>query len=161
MEGSSLVSVRRTALPVCTAALAMACGCGIQPTDVIDAGNPPWGPASGTRLYFVSGDRLATAGRPGDGLGPDRAVALLLRGPTRAERERGLTAALPAKLSVEVAIHGDTVTLTPGQALSRLAEGQLVCTAAEAHAARSGLPTSAVEVVVEAGPPTRCEEYLH
>ncbi|GII91892.1 hypothetical protein [Sinosporangium siamense] len=149
---------RRTA---CSLALvATACGCGIQPTGVVDAGEHPWGAASGTRLYFVSAGRLSTAGRPGRGVGPAEAVKLVLRGPSRAERERGLTGAVPAGVTVKVAAEGESVTLTPDRALSRLAEGQLVCTAAEAQAAGRGVPLSSVKVTVVAGTPTGCDAYL-
>lgn len=144
-------------LTLCTL-LATVTACGIQPTPVLNAGEPPTGVATGPFLYFISADgpRLTmvrrTTGRLGDIRG---AVELLLAGPDAAERAQGLASQVPRSTSsveVEPVDNGTRVTVPIEQPLTRLARGQIVCTAATVLAAthRGDLATL-IEVRTRAG----------
>lgn len=133
-------------------------GCGIEPSDVIDAGEPATGikesgqaPAD-VQLFFLASTGLRPASRSADGtVTPQRAVDLLLDGPNSAERQRGLTTALPE-------LHGRT-TVTSGtgsvvvnvpidaEQLDQPALSQLVCTAANGEVP-GGRPAEEVNVTV-------------
>ncbi|MFD5788888.1 hypothetical protein ACFWH1_19955 [Streptomyces sp. NPDC127037] len=142
--------------------LLLATGCGIRPTDVVEAGEPATvevAPAGqlGTLLYFVSSStasRLLPVIRPvdpkvynsGTGWEADRlkgapaALALLFGGPNRAERDAGLRSELPpsgrVKAGIELSAQGVKVTLNiPVVGLSQAARQQLICTAARARTA--------------------------
>ncbi|GGL49100.1 hypothetical protein [Planomonospora parontospora] len=131
----------RTALPrrVLAAglvALAVA-GCGVRPSDVIPAGDPPSGPVAPATitLYLVRNGRLDAVTRPGGPLSRADTLALLAAGPAAGERARGLTTDVPPEagpFSVTVERPGHVVVTpsAPAGELSALAVGQIVCTAA-------------------------------
>ncbi|MFI6499502.1 hypothetical protein [Nonomuraea typhae] len=150
--------------------LILCTACGVGPTGVIGAGEPARGFTQGSRLYFVQHDELASAGRPEGPLDAAEAVELLKGGPTAKERERDLGTRLPKNLAVRVTDDGFTLDkgvpmlvggkwLPPVSRLSRLATGQLVCTIAEATAAKRGLPVAAVRVTVPGKGAVSCDDY--
>ncbi|QYC39748.1 hypothetical protein Nocox_10645 [Nonomuraea coxensis DSM 45129] len=113
-------------------------GCGVRPSDVIPAGDPPSGPvrrATTVTLYLVENGRLSAVTRPDGRLSPVDTLALLAAGPTSREQEHGLTSDVPPgagpfSLTAEPA-GGLVVALsTPAGELSALAVDQIVCTAA-------------------------------
>ncbi|WP_395369080.1 hypothetical protein OHU45_05990 [Streptomyces tubercidicus] len=119
-------------------------GCGIAPTDVIDAGEPATGvkspgePEAGVQLFFYGPSGLRSATRrtktPAD---PEEAIRLLMKGPNHAERMRGLSSVLPEFLGSPTAetLEGSVVITLP-VGVERLDSGslnQLVCTAANAR----------------------------
>ncbi|MFI1019085.1 GerMN domain-containing protein [Streptomyces sp. NPDC020965] len=137
----------RHALRTCATALliAAATGCGISTTGPVQAGAPATGiPQPGTqtnsvRIYFTDpyGPRAIT--RPTDQpLDPQHALDLLLKGPTPAERERGLTTQVPpptGRLTATTTTGTVDISL-PFEVASDLdvtAVSQIVCTAAHAR----------------------------
>ncbi|MEU4409110.1 hypothetical protein AB0F88_31745 [Streptosporangium sp. NPDC023963] len=119
--------------------LAAAAGCGVQPSDVIPAGDPPSGrvaPATTTTLYLVKNGRISAVTRPRDRpMFPADTLALLADGPTAGERANGFTTEVPPEagpFSVTARPAGHlVVTLSaPAGELSAPAVGQIVCTAA-------------------------------
>ncbi|KUL34337.1 hypothetical protein ADL22_30210 [Streptomyces sp. NRRL F-4489] len=120
-------------------------GCGIEPTDVIDAGEPASGlraPGKPTpadvQLYFYGPEGLHPATRRAkEPLDPQAAIDLLAEGPNHAERMRGLSSVLP-KFPAPL-----TATTGPGRVVINLpvnaklldpaSLNQLVCTAANAR----------------------------
>ncbi|MBZ4014877.1 hypothetical protein [Streptomyces purpurogeneiscleroticus] len=133
----------RAAAAVALAALLVGplAGCGIEPSDVIDAGEPATGlksdgqaPAD-VQLFFLASTGLRSAARSADRPAtPQRAVDLLLTGPNAAERQRGLTTALPdlrGRVTVTSREGRLTVTMPADpEKLDQPALSQLVCTAA-------------------------------
>jgi hypothetical protein len=128
-------------------------GCGVQPSDAIEAGDPPSGsvaPTTTITLYLVKNGRLsAVTRRPGPGsrpLFPADTLALLAAGPSAREQANGFTTDVPpgaGPFSVTAEPGHLVVTLsTPASELSPLAVEQIVCTAA----ARA--PESPVQVTV-------------
>ncbi|MET8161960.1 hypothetical protein ABZT47_36855 [Sphaerisporangium sp. NPDC005289] len=125
-------------------------GCGVQPSDVIPAGDPPSGavePIAAVTLYLVSNGRVSAVTRPGGRLSQADTLALLAAGPTAREQAHGLTSDVPPQagpFSVTAEPAGRlVVTLsTPAGELSRLAVEQIVCTAA------ATVPQGPVEVTV-------------
>ncbi|UQA91857.1 hypothetical protein [Streptomyces halobius] len=126
---------------VLTVALA---GCGIAPTDVIDAGEPAAGvkapgesPAADVQLFFYGPSGLRSATRPAKApVDPEDAIQLLLEGPNHAERMRGLSSVLPkfpGRLTTATG-QGTVVITLPMNAkfLDSASLNQLVCTAANA-----------------------------
>ncbi|MGC0417743.1 hypothetical protein [Embleya sp. AB8] len=123
---------------------ALVAGCGISTTKPHGVGPPAGGvPQIGTvpdraRLFFVSSDGVQAVSRPTDtSLDPGQAVALLLKGPTEAERRRGFSTAL-ADVAGRVGVDtGDgEVTFTLPLDAGRVpveAIHQLTCTAANAR----------------------------
>ncbi|AZQ74522.1 MULTISPECIES: hypothetical protein [Streptomyces] len=129
------------AAALCGALAGVLAGCGVEPTDVIEVGQPaqgakqPGAPVREVRLYFGFPGGLEPRSRPAAGeVGAEEAVALLLQGPNEAERMQGLFTDLPKlpQSSVVVATVPGTVTirlpLDPTR-LSAIARNQLVCTA--------------------------------
>ncbi|MFF2806260.1 hypothetical protein ACFVT2_03595 [Streptomyces sp. NPDC058000] len=126
---------------VLTAALA---GCGIESTDVIDAGEPATGvrapgkPTANVQLFFYGPDGLHPATRPArEPLDPQAAIDLLVQGPNHAERMRGLSSVVPkfpAPLTASSG-PGQVVITLPVNAklLDPASLNQLVCTAANAR----------------------------
>jgi hypothetical protein len=121
--------------------LAAVAGCGVRPSDVIPAGEPPSGPVAPTTtitLYLVKNGRLDAVKRPVPGGRPlfkEDTLALLAAGPTPREQTRGLTTDVPpgaGPFSVTASPAGHlVVTLSiPARELSTLAVEQIVCTAA-------------------------------
>ncbi|MER7758142.1 hypothetical protein [Streptomyces sp. NPDC097619] len=147
--------------------------CGISPTGPVDAGGPASGAplypgeARGTRLYFASPYGMRSAARPSSGTpSPQRALELLLQGPTESERARGLTTRIPLLPRTPVATAGlnsVTVRLPLSVAAGELditALSQIVCTVAHATTLGDAPPDRVVVRVHEAGDtqgwPLRC-----
>jgi hypothetical protein len=131
------------ALAVVPAAALSLAGCGIDPTGPEPAGAPGFGvqrpgtKAEFARLYFVGPYGLRAVSRPTDRpLGPQRALDLLLEGPTKAERERGLVSELPAmggRLTATASRNTVDLYLPVNiRELQVAAVSQLACTAAHA-----------------------------
>lgn len=130
---------------VLTGALAAGlAGCGIAPTDVIDAGEPATGvkspgqPESDVQLFFYGPSGLRSATRPAKApADPDQAIQLLLDGPNHAERMRGLSSVLPkfpGALTAEARDGGVEIDLPMNvKLLDSASLNQLVCTAANAR----------------------------
>ncbi|MEU4846456.1 GerMN domain-containing protein [Streptomyces gilvosporeus] len=128
-----------------TGALAVALtGCGIAPTDVIDAGEPasgvkaPGQPTADVQLFFYGPNGLRSATRPAKApADPQSAIDLLMDGPNHAERQRGLSSVLPKFPGRLLATTGrGTVHLTlpmNAKLLDSASLNQLVCTAANAR----------------------------
>ncbi|MEU7180343.1 MULTISPECIES: GerMN domain-containing protein [Streptomyces] len=118
-------------------------GCGIAPTDVIDAGVPasgvkaPGQPVSDVQLFFYGQSGLRSATRPTKTpAGPQSALDLLLAGPDHAERMRGLSSVLPkfsGPLTADTTEGRVQITLPSMRALNSAAMNQLVCTVANAQ----------------------------
>jgi len=139
-------------------------GCGVRPSGVIRAGDPPSGavaPTTTITLYLVRNGRLNVVTRPGpDGRPRFTAdtLALLAAGPTVREKARGLTTDVPPEagpfsVTAEPAGHLVVTLSAPAGELSALAVEQIVCTAA------ATTPESPVQVTVvgagqSAGPRT-------
>jgi hypothetical protein len=109
-------------------------GCGVRPSDVIRAGDPPSGrvaPTTTITLYLVKNGRLSAVTRPGRRLSQADTLALLAAGPTAREQADGFTTDVPP-FSVTAKPTGHlVVTLsTPAGEVSTLAVEQIVCTAA-------------------------------
>lgn len=130
---------------VLTGALAAGlAGCGIAPTDVIDAGEPATGvkspgqPESDVQLFFYGPSGLRSATRPAKApADPNQAIQLLLAGPNHAERMRGLSSVLPVfpgALRAEARNGGVEIELPMNvKLLDSASLNQLVCTAANAR----------------------------
>lgn len=136
---------RRLLGGLATGALAGAlAGCGIAPTDVIDAGEPAMGvkspgePAADVQLFFYGPSGLRSATRPAKApADPEQAIELLMEGPNHAERMRGLSSVLPTfpgRLTTATG-EGTVVITLPMNAklLDSASLNQLVCTAANAR----------------------------
>ncbi|MFF7250981.1 hypothetical protein ACFZBU_44800 [Embleya sp. NPDC008237] len=131
-------------------------GCGISTTKPHGVGPPARGvPQVGAvpdraRLFFVSLDGVQAVSRPADeSLDPGRAVALLLEGPTEAERRQGFSTALTdvaGRVGVDTGDGRVTFTLpfdagrVPVEAIH-----QLTCTAANARVP-GGRPVADVDI---------------
>ncbi|MGW0772071.1 hypothetical protein ACWD01_00090 [Streptomyces sp. NPDC002835] len=160
-------------------------GCGIQETDVIEAGGPATLdvlPAREHRMmaFFLSPDGLlvpspraidtaawnGTVGpQPGTVTEPPstaKTVAALLAGPNAAEQRAGLSNApsLPdPSTAAETEMSGGTARLTLATALAPLswtARQQLVCTVAYAESDNGGVPVVLVGTD-GAQPPEKCD----
>ncbi|MFD9811845.1 hypothetical protein [Streptomyces sp. NPDC059080] len=140
------------------AAVTVPAGCGIEPSDVIDAGAPasgvkaPGRPETGVQLFFYGPAGLRSATRPAKApADPQFALDLLLDGPDHAERQRGLSSALPELPGRLRARAGDgqvdIVLPVPPRKLDTAALSQLVCTAANAEVP-GGHPPSSVRVTL-------------
>ncbi|MFE3455019.1 GerMN domain-containing protein [Nonomuraea sp. NPDC059194] len=122
-------------------------GCGVRPSDVIEAGDPPSGavvPTTTITLYLVKNGRLSVVTRPSGGRPLFRAdtLALLAAGPTTMEKADGFTTdvppdASPFSVTVKTAGHLVVTLSTPAGELSTLAVDQIVCTAAAATVPKS------------------------
>ncbi|MGW1790584.1 hypothetical protein ACWCO0_09000 [Streptomyces tubercidicus] len=136
-------------------------GCGIAPTDVIDAGEPATGVKSpgrreaGIQLFFYGPSGLRSATRPTKGtVDPQTALDVLMKGPNHAERMRGLTSVLPKLLAPPtVETFKGAVLITLPVAIERLDSpslNQLVCTAANARVP-GDMPAEKVTVKLKHG----------
>ncbi|MCK7622778.1 hypothetical protein MUU72_06615 [Streptomyces sp. RS10V-4] len=136
----------RLAAPVALAgALAVAlAGCGVEPTDVIDAGEPasglraPGKPPADVQLYFYGPDGLHPATRRAkEPLDPQAAIDLLAQGPNHAERMRGLSSVVPKFPGPLTATTGPGRVVIDLPVNAKLLDpaslNQLVCTAANAR----------------------------
>ncbi|TDD06286.1 hypothetical protein E1292_15470 [Nonomuraea deserti] len=128
-------------------------GCGVRPSDVISAGEPPSGAVALTTtitLYLVKDGRPNAVTRPWPERRPlfsEDTLALLAAGPTRREQARGLTTDVPPEagpFSVTVKPGGHLVVTLSSSAgeLSTLAVEQIVCTVA------ATTPENSVQVTV-------------
>ncbi|MFD0665848.1 hypothetical protein [Thermocatellispora tengchongensis] len=73
-------------------------GCGVRPTGVVPAGDPPSGPvelATTMTIYLVKNGRLSPVTRPGRRLSQADILTLLAAGPTEREQAHGLTTDVP------------------------------------------------------------------
>ncbi|MFH8343464.1 hypothetical protein [Streptomyces sp. NPDC018045] len=131
-------------------------GCGIAPTGYVQAGAPAQGvrqPGTHTytaRIFFLSPLGVHAAARPADGpVGPQEALDLLVKGPTEAERARGLVSVvppMPGRLTAVPATGAVNVHLpTPVARLEAAATHQIACTAAHADIP-GGRPATQVDV---------------
>ncbi|MBF8192296.1 hypothetical protein ITP53_42765 [Nonomuraea sp. K274] len=134
-------------------------GCGVRPSDVIPAGDPPSGAVAPTTiLYLVKNGRLSAVTRPsGRPLFKADTLALLAAGPTAREQALGFTTDVPPEagpFSV-TAKPGHLVVIlsTPAGELSTLAVEQIVCTAA-ATAPESPAQVTVVGAGQDVGPRT-------
>ncbi len=118
--------------------LAAVAGCGVQPSDVIPAGDPPSGrvaPTTTTTLYLVKNGRISAVTRPRDRpMFPADTLALLADGPTAGERANGFTTEVPPEagpfsVTARPAGHLVVTLSTPAGDLSAPAVEQIVCTA--------------------------------
>lgn len=127
--------------------LVAATGCGVRPSDVIPAGDPPSGgvvsSTAAITLYLVKDGRLsAVTRRSARPLFRPDTLSLLSDGPTAAERARGLTTevppeAAPFSMAPKAAGHLTVTVSIPAEELSSLAVQQIVCTVAAATAPQS------------------------
>lgn len=131
-------------------------GCGIAPTGYVQAGAPAQGirqPGTDTytaRIFFLSPLGIHAAARPADGpVGPQEALDLLMKGPTAAEKARGLVSVvppMPGRLTAVSATGAVSVHLpTPVSRMEAAAIHQIACTAAHA-AIPGGRPATQVDV---------------
>ncbi|MEV4256482.1 hypothetical protein AB0J52_25250 [Spirillospora sp. NPDC049652] len=88
---------RGRALAVLVAALALVCGCGVQPTEITTVAPLPsaHGPVVNNTVYFVKGGKLVPVVRPGLAGAPLMPLRQLGYGVTDNERRKGLTSTLP------------------------------------------------------------------
>lgn len=161
-------SVRGAVLAVLGAVLA---GCGVQPTGVIEAGEPATGLTRGMRLYYASDTGLrAVPVLDRDISSLDAVMKLLAQGPTAAERREGLTTLLHAPSGYTVTGDGPRVSVDLegsywAEARAQVT-GQLVCTIASFQSVREAeVRADDVEVTIRPreGPvlgPLRCAGYL-
>ncbi|MDQ0696780.1 MULTISPECIES: GerMN domain-containing protein [unclassified Streptomyces] len=160
--------VRGVVLTVLGAALV---GCGVQPTGVIEAGEPASGLTRGMRLYYASDTGLrAVPVLDRDISSLDAVMKLLSQGPTEAERREGLTTLLHAPGGYNVTGDGAHVAVElegPYWAEARdQVTGQLVCTLASFQSVREAeVRADDVEVTIRPGEgpvlgPLRCAEFL-
>ncbi|MGK5640024.1 hypothetical protein ACSNOK_17155 [Streptomyces sp. URMC 126] len=135
-------------------------GCGIEPTEVIEFGQPATGvrpsgqPAWQTRLFFAVVTGVTSVSRPADGpVTAEDAVRLMLQGPNEAERARGIYSEIGMRSGVRVTTAPGRVDITlPTDVtrITRIARTQLVCTAAH-NQVPGGLPWNRVKVTLTGG----------
>lgn len=123
--------------------LAAVAGCGVRPSDVIQAGDPPSGrvaPTTTITLYLVKNGRISAVARPGGRrMFLADTLTLLADGPTTREQAHGFTTDIPPEagpfsVTADPAGHVAVTLSTPAGELSTLAVQQIVCTAAAATA---------------------------
>ncbi|MGW2278455.1 hypothetical protein [Streptomyces sp. NPDC001770] len=143
-------------MAVSAALAALATGCGIRPTDVVEVGDPATvqlAPAGSpvTVLYFIGPAspptvlpvtrRVAVVGGQVSGPGPDKALGMLFGGPSDTEEAAGMWSELPDGAEpLGVNVDGSKVLIQLGFSvtkISTLARLQLVCTAAHLSEAAS------------------------
>ncbi|RKN45653.1 hypothetical protein [Streptomyces hoynatensis] len=143
-------------------AAALLAACGVPPSDVIQTGPPATGLPADTLLYFVSpyDDSLVATPRRTEGPADvSTALGLLLDGPDEEESDRLATrlSGLPGPPAVTTGLSGVVLTFSAGTGpLDETAQGQLVCTAAEAFRATGPTPrgrAAAAEALRAAGEP--------
>ncbi|MEV0266109.1 hypothetical protein AB0I49_32875 [Streptomyces sp. NPDC050617] len=135
-------------------------GCGVEPTGVIDVGQPATGakrPGASAReavLYFLSPMGMRPVRRPAsDDVSAEEAVHLLIGGPNGAERRRGMRTAVPKLADVHVTTGKGRVSVQVPMKVSDLgvfARNQLVCTAA-GNDVPGGKPSWEVKVDLSGG----------
>ncbi|MDP4508632.1 hypothetical protein [Nonomuraea turcica] len=137
-------------------------GCGVRPSDVIPAGDPPSGGVARTStsitLYLVKDGRLsAVTRRSGRPMFRPDTLALLADGPSAAEQARGLTTEVPPEagpfsVTPEAADHLVVTLSLPAGELSTLAVEQIVCTVVAAAASESPVQVTVVGAGQSVGP---------
>ncbi|MER5490429.1 GerMN domain-containing protein [Streptomyces sp. NPDC002454] len=141
-------------------------GCGVQPTGVVEAGEPATGLTRGMRLYFASETGLRAVpllGRKVEDLA--EVVKLLAQGPPPGYDE-ALTTLVHVSGTYEMTGRGTRVTMRLDGPHVDAGTGQLVCTLARAQAVlEPGVRADEVEVTIEPddrGPsgPHRCADFL-
>ena len=169
----SRLTLAALALALALALTGAIAGCGVQPTGVVDAGEPAKGPLPqatadseasaraeiGPRLYFVLDDNLQSTVRVGLPAGdPDIALVALLKGPSEVEQKQGMITELPDDLR-ELRLGRRTVSsitvildIDPGQ-LTKLAMRQITCTVAFALPDRLPILLAGLDGVSFAAPP--------
>ncbi|MEU3961268.1 hypothetical protein AB0F42_15785 [Streptomyces buecherae] len=144
-------------------------GCGVQPTGVVDAGEPASGLTRGMRLYYAAeGGLRAVPLLDREVTELNSVIKLLAQGPPLAEQRDGLTSLVQLS-GASATGSGSRVTVRyegPYPADGRdLGTGQLVCTMARAQAVLDPeVRTDDVEVTIrpsEGEPlgPYRCAEF--
>ncbi|MEE1736548.1 hypothetical protein PUR49_08545 [Streptomyces sp. BE147] len=163
------MKVRQSAVVV---ALGLALlGCGVQPTGVIDAGEPASGPTRGARLYFASDGGLRGVpllDREIENL--DTVMKLLSAGPSPSEQRDGLTSLVQDLGGYSVRGSGTRVTVRLEEPYAATGHdqgtGQLVCTLARAQSVlEPKVRADDVEVTLRPSEgaalgPFRCGEFL-
>ncbi len=142
-------------------------GCGVQPTDIIDAGEPAIGVSAGPRVYFLHDTSLRDIQRTTGRLGSlQAALDSLAEGPTPAERDQGMTTQIPAgKLHLDLST-GNYLVVAPSTSspLSKAGMGQIVCTVAAWQSARHGDHLAETQVSIANGQhefgPYTCPNFL-
>ena len=134
---------RRWALPVqlVLVAIMLFAGCGIQPSQTSEVGEPPTGVAAGPVLYFLDNDgELVAQQREAGRLGTiAEALTLLLLGPGTSEVRTGIADVDVTRVGVTVS--DDVIDLRTPLAPRDLTESgydQIVCTALAVHIQRGG-----------------------
>ena len=125
-------------------------GCGIQPSEVSDAGQAPTGLAPGVTLYFLDADRelrpdLRETGRLGT---IPEAMALLLLGPGDSDLSTGIASTDVTR--VEATVGQSSIQLRVPLAVkevTRLGIEQMVCTALATHVQSGGSPRATVQIL--------------
>ncbi|MBZ4321120.1 hypothetical protein [Streptomyces huiliensis] len=138
-------------------------GCGIEPSEVIEFGQPatgvhqPGAPGWAARLYFAVVTGVIATPRPADGpVTAEDAVRLMLQGPNEAERTRGIYSDIgirrPETDTLVTTERGRVAIRLPVDVtrLTRTARIQLVCTAAH-NQVPGGLPWNQVKVTLSGG----------
>ncbi|MFF4405678.1 hypothetical protein ACFY2W_33415 [Streptomyces sp. NPDC001262] len=159
-------------LALCLGAVCTLPGCGIAPTGLVRAGEPatgiqePGGSYTTARIFFLSPVGIQAVSRhERTPAGPQRAMDLLLAGPTPAERARGLITEVPGTIGPVRATAAtgavDVDLPVPVSELQPAAVSQIACTAAHS-AVPGGRPATEVDVRVheQGGPPwtLRCSD---
>ncbi|MFD9034627.1 hypothetical protein ACFVZW_26355 [Streptomyces sp. NPDC059567] len=112
-------------------------GCGVRPTEVIDAGEPASGLSTGLRIYFASDKGLRAVPRHNKLKDLNSVIKLLTAGPNTAEQTSGLLSLVEPPGSYDAVGNGTKVMLAmPGAHLTpdnHLLSGQLVCSLAHAQ----------------------------
>ncbi|WP_433546378.1 GerMN domain-containing protein [Streptomyces sp. CA-294286] len=145
-------------------------GCGVQPTGVVDAGEPATGLTRGMRLYYVGDGGLRAVPLIDQRVKTLDSVVKMLLQPPPATEGGGLTTLVDIG-GFSVTGQGDRVTVAlegPGGMAQheRLGTGQLVCTLARAQSVlEPGVRTDDVQVLLKpsegaAQGPYRCSEFL-
>ncbi|MGW7412567.1 GerMN domain-containing protein [Streptomyces sp. NPDC054863] len=163
---------RGAAVAVLGAALGIALtGCGVQPTGVIDAGEPATGLTRGVRLYYASAGGLRGVPLLDQEIRDlNGALKMLAQPPSDADRRDGLTSLVQLG-GYSATGSGTRVTIRiegPYSATGRdLGTGQLVCTLARAQSVlEPKVRTDDVEVTLDPTEgdtlgPYRCAEFLN
>lgn len=129
------------------AVIFLVAGCGIQPTDPIDAGEAPTGVSAGVTLYFIDpdGDLVAQQRQTGRlGTIPE-ALSLLLTGPGQSDVHTEI--APTSVVRVEVTVTEEVIELRLPLSIddvTPLGIDQIVCTALAAHVQSGGSTSTSV-----------------
>jgi hypothetical protein len=108
-------------------------GCGVRPTGIISAGEPPQADHhhAPNTVYFLQRGKLVPVQRPGVDGDIDLPFRQLVLGPTETERRHGITSDVPADLNTT--FDGNVVRILlnyKDHGFSRRAWAQVACTVA-------------------------------